>query len=204
MKIGSRKLDRLLHAPHVQVQQQQRQQDFETKFGAAKGHRQQGKQRVDAARYRDGDREHIVDDQSAAGHEARVRPEQAGRDLVTAAAIGKQLDDLVVRHRDYEHGDGRHCRKVETQRRVRTQREKRFLGTVAGGRQTVGAEADPGNKGHQGHVLARLAAERIECLSQQRFAPTTRLLHTLLPRLHRRSGPACGQATLTDLYAQRH
>ena len=50
---------------------------------------------------------------------------------------------------------------------MRAEREKCFLGTVAGGRQAVGAQADPREKGHQRDVLARLAAERIERFAEQ-------------------------------------
>jgi hypothetical protein len=40
--------------------------------------------------------------------------------------------------------------------------KKRFLRTVTGGGQAVGAKPDPGKKSDQGYMLTRLAAERIQ------------------------------------------
>jgi hypothetical protein len=47
------------------------------------------------------------------------------------------------------------------------QRQERFLRSVAGRRQPVGAKADPGKECNQRNVLARLAAERIEPFAEQ-------------------------------------
>ena len=47
------------------------------------------------------------------------------------------------------------------------EREKRFLRTVTGGRQAVGAEPYPGEKGNQGYMLAGLAAERVQRATKQ-------------------------------------
>ena len=43
-----------------------------------------------------------------------------------------------------------------------TERNKRFLRTITGGGQAVGAEPYPGEKRNQGYVLARLVAKRIQ------------------------------------------
>src|SRR5450631_3667258 len=59
------------------------------------------------------DIQHVVHDQRAARDETGIGSKQVRGDLVAAAPIGKQLDDLAVGNGDYEYGYRRHCRKVE-------------------------------------------------------------------------------------------
>ena len=92
---------------------------------------------------------------------ADPRADQAGGDAVTAAAGGEQLDDLVVGERDDEHGRRGRERQVEAQMRVHTQRTEGFFGAVRRRRQTVRPEADPGEKGDQGDVLAGLPGPQV-------------------------------------------
>src|SRR5205823_10460952 len=84
-----------LHAAQVQVQQQPDQHELGGELEFLGAERQQAEDRVDPARDRDRDREHVIDDQRRPGHEPGVGADQAGRDLVAAAARRKQLDDLI-------------------------------------------------------------------------------------------------------------
>src|SRR5471032_526101 len=86
---------------------------------------------------------------------------------MTASASRKQLDDLVVAERDDK--DGRCGRQRENQGKlcVLTQRQECFFGTVAGGRQVVGAEADPREYWRDGNCMARARIERIKRFAYQ-------------------------------------
>ena len=105
--------DRFTHAAQVQVDQQHDDGDGRLELDDLVHRRQQAEQGVNAARSRDGDREHVVDDQRRSRDEARVGADELGRHLVTAATVRKQLDDLVVGQRDHEHGERGCDREVE-------------------------------------------------------------------------------------------
>ena len=65
--------DRLLHAPQVEKQQHDRQADLEAQLRRAERWRKQREQRIDAARDRDRDGQHVIDDQCAPGYKSRIR-----------------------------------------------------------------------------------------------------------------------------------
>ncbi len=95
--------------------------------------RKQREQRIDTARYRNRNGEHVIENERGTRNEARVRADQPRRDPVAASARGKQLDDLVIGERDDEHRRRGGEREVKAQIRVLAQRAKRLLGAVAGG-----------------------------------------------------------------------
>ena len=69
---------------------------------------QQAEQGVAGRGDRDGDRQHVVDQQRTARDHADPLPEQLRGHQVSAAAAGKLLDDVAVAGRDDEHrGDDR-------------------------------------------------------------------------------------------------
>ena len=134
----------------------------------------QAEHRVGSAGDRDGDRENVVDDQRGARGQARVGSDQRCRDPVAAAAGREQLDDLVVRERDDEDGDGRRDRQVQPEVRVVAERLERFFGTVGRRRESVGAETHPCQEGHQRQRMARLGLEGIECPSENQVPDLVR------------------------------
>ena len=153
--------DRLAHPAQVQVDQQHDHGDRRLQLHDLVHRRQQAEERVDAARRRDRDRQHVVDDQCGARDETRVGTDELGRHLVAAAAVRKQLDDLVVGQRDHEHCErGRHG-EVQRELVVRAERHERFGGAVRRGGQAVGADADPGEECGERDVLARLGRHRV-------------------------------------------
>ena len=132
------------------------------------------------------DREDVVDEQRRAADHAEARAEELRGDDVAAAAGRKVLDDARVRVGDDEDGEGR--ADGEERRRATSSRApsvddlaERRVGTVGRRRQTVGAEADPGE-----HRDERDAVERVLGVNVLRRAEEERAY--LLP--HRRSGPS--------------
>jgi hypothetical protein len=59
-----------------------------------------------------------------------MRTEQVGGDLVTAAAVRKKLDDLVVRKRNDEDSNCDAGGEVQAKMRVTAERKKRLLRAV--------------------------------------------------------------------------
>ena len=55
-----------------------------------------------------------------------MRAEQVRGDLVTAAAIWKQLDDLVVCERNNENGNRNRGREIKAKMRMPAERKVRF------------------------------------------------------------------------------
>ena len=94
---GRQRRHRLLHAAQVQHREHREGQELDRELlaRASAGGR---KLKIASAppRDRDGDGEHVVDEQRAAGEHARGRPEQLGGDDVAAAAGGEVLDDPRV------------------------------------------------------------------------------------------------------------
>jgi len=108
------------------------------------GRRQKAEQRVASRGDRDRNGHDVVDQQRTARDHAEPRPEQLGRHQVAAAAVRKLLDDVAVGVGDDTDRQRRQRRQHQRQRRVVAERAKRLLGSVRGRRQTVGAEANPG------------------------------------------------------------
>ena len=94
-----------------------------------------------------------------------MRPNQVGRNFVSTPAGRKQFDDLVIRHRNNEHGYGGCQCHVEAKVGVTAERQKCFFRAIAGGRESVGTKTHPREKSDQGNVLPRLFVERIEPLA---------------------------------------
>src|SRR5262249_26124178 len=109
----------------------------------------------------DGDGKDVIYEEGAAGDDAGAFAEELGGDHVSAAAVGKVLDDAAVG--DGDNADG--CRHDEGQQEgqvgVRAQRLEGFLGAVAGGGQAVSPEAYPGQEGDQGEMVEQTAVVEI-------------------------------------------
>ena len=105
--------------------------------------RENGKDGVSAAGYRNGDGEHVIDKQRASGNNAGCWGEKLGCDEISATAAGEEFDDLRIA--DANDGDGQHGGESHDrrERNVNAEGFERFLRTVTGGRKSVGAEADP-------------------------------------------------------------
>jgi hypothetical protein len=126
-------LDRLPHAAQVEIEKQQDQPQLGPQLKALRGHRQQAEDGIGAARDRDRDRQHIVDNERRSRDQPCVRADQISRDLVSAAAGGEELDHLVVGDgddKDRESGGSSH---VKSEMGMLSEGEKRLLRTVAGG-----------------------------------------------------------------------
>jgi hypothetical protein len=163
-------LDRFLHAAQVEHQQYGGHEHAEGDFPLVEPDGEQAEKRVRSGRDGDRDGQHVIHDQRRPGHEPRVRADQARRDLVAAAAVGKELDHLVVGERDdeYRHRDGEG--EVEPEVLVGAQGEIGFLGAVARRGQPVGAEAHPREERDQGDAVAGTGIERVTRLADQYFA----------------------------------
>ncbi len=167
---------------------------------------QEAEERVRAAGDRDRDRQHVVDEQRAAGDQADVRAEEVRGDEIAAAARGKELDDLRVARRDHENGhrgeDGQEQRKIL----MLPEREKRLLGPVAGGRETIGPETDPGEECDQRDVVEDAGIADVLRRPEQHLAepaertPAYRRRRRFLPsaRIHR-----CGRLSVGDPWSNR-
>src|SRR4029450_9838079 len=103
--------------------------------------------------------------------------DQPRGDLVTTAAIREELDDLVVRKRDDEYRHRNRNGEIESEMGVLSQREIGFLGTVSGRRQSVRAQADPGEKSDQRDAVSGLRIERVARLADDRFAQSRQSGH---------------------------
>ncbi len=159
--------DRFAHSAQVQVDQHHDDRKLHFQLDHLVHGRDEAEERIHAARRGDRDREHVVDDQGGPGHEARVRAHQLGGHLVAAAAVRKEFDDLVVGQRNDEHGEGGGDREIQRELAVLTERDERLGRAVRGGRQAVGADADPREKCGERDVLARLGCQRIAGRSEQ-------------------------------------
>ena len=156
------RLDRLLDAAHVHDDQREQDQDLARDLEvdvAAHRIRHEVEQRVATGGDRDRDGEDVVDQQRATGDHARLTSEQLGGDHIPAAAVRKVLDHAAVRVRDDEHGHRRRDREKHRQiplafhlagdRVAHDQVLERLGRTVGRRRQSVRAEADPGEKRDQ-------------------------------------------------------
>ena len=143
---GEQDLDRLLDPSKVERDQAQDAQDHRGELELLPGDRQEAEEGVHAARDRDRDRQDIVDEQGGAGDDARRAAEELGRDDVASAARGKERNHLGIAGGNDEDGDRHEGRERPDQVRVLSGREERLLGAVAGRRQAVRPETDPGEK----------------------------------------------------------
>ena len=105
---------------------------------------------------------------------AYARSDQSRGDAITAAARRKQLDDLVVGHRDNEDGNRRGERQEQAHRHVRPERQEGLLRPVTGGGEAIGPEPDPRQERHQHDVVAGGRIQRIEFLADDQSAQLTR------------------------------
>jgi hypothetical protein len=137
---------RFLDPPQVHPDHQHDHHQAEPEFQPEPIGRHETEDCVGAARDRDRDRQNVVDHQRASRSQSRIRPQQLGRHQVAAAARRKQVDRLRIRGRDDENGQRRHHGQEHRQVLVVAEREERLLGTVTRRTQSVGAEADPGQK----------------------------------------------------------
>jgi hypothetical protein len=175
--------DRLAHAAQVEVDQHDDDGDRDLQLDDLMCRRQQAEERIHAARDRDGDRQNVIDDQRRPRNESRVRPYETGSDLVSAAAVRKQLDDLVVCERDHEHREGRGDRQIERKGAVCAERHVRLGRAIGRRRETVGADPDPSEESGESDVLSRLRRHRVPRGPEDCVAPTTLF--------------GCGHASLT-------
>ncbi len=164
-KDGQQDLDGFFQAAQIHDNEHGNEEGFGPYLVRLETERQEGRERVHPGRDRDGDREHIVEHEGAAGNQAQVGADQFGGDAVTASTGGKQFDHLVVGQRNDEHrhrgGDGH----VQAQVGMDAQRAEGFFRAVGGGGQAVRAQADPGQEGHQRHRVARFRFQRVERLA---------------------------------------
>src|SRR5262249_29773273 len=100
-----------------------------------------------------GDRQHVVDEQSGARQHADAWSEQLARDEISAAAGRKLLDDPAVAVADDEDGERRRQRQEHGETRVIAEGTKRLVGTVRPRRQTVGAEPHPRQERNQRELV---------------------------------------------------
>ena len=107
---------------------------------------------IDARCDGDRDRQDVVDDQRASGDDAEARSEQLGRDEVTAASSGEELDHLAVGERDDQDGARGHQGESDGEVGVGAERLEGLFGSVRRRGQSVGAQTDPGEKGDERDV----------------------------------------------------
>ncbi len=161
------RLDRLLHAPNVEHDEQPDRGDLEDDLGtlngveprpevfgrdAAGGHAEPGardhaEDSVPAGRDRRRDGQDVIDEERRAADDAEPRAQELGGDHVAAAARRKMLDDPRVGVGDDEDGERRTEREPDGQRRkvvaIRHELAERGLRAVGRGRKAVGAEPYP-------------------------------------------------------------
>jgi hypothetical protein len=65
-------------------------------------------------------------------HQPDFRAQKRGRDAVTAAAIGEQLDDLHIGAGDEKDGEGGGNRQKNRHMGMGAERQKRFFRTIVG------------------------------------------------------------------------
>src|SRR6267378_5628953 len=169
--------DGFLHSAQVEQYERDDERDLGGKLVRLKAERKQRKQRVDAARDRNRNGEHVIENQRCPRGEARVRADQPRGDAVAPSARGKQLDDLVVGKRDDEHGRRRGECEVKPQLGVLAQRAKRLFGAIAGGGNPVCSQAHPGEKSDKGDMPSCLRIQGIEWLAEQPPAQIRKLAH---------------------------
>ena len=121
-----------LHAAEVQQRQNQHSRDRKAQLVRKPSRGQETEQRVGAAGDRDRDRQHIVDEQRAAGNHADGGREQFAGDEIAAAAGREQFDDLRVTGADDEDRQCGGQTDKNAQIGMRPQREERLLRTVTG------------------------------------------------------------------------
>ena len=124
---------------------------------AVPAQRQEAEEGVAGRGDRDGDGQHVVDQQRAAGDDADVLAQQLGRHDVAAAAVGELLDDAPVGRGDDEDGAGRHHGQRQQQVGVLAEGAEGLVGAVGGRREAVGAQADPGEERHQRQAVEERA-----------------------------------------------
>ena len=125
-------LDCFLDAAQIDGQQQAHQHHCKRYFPAMPLQRQQTEHRVSAAGHRNGDGQHVVDDQRRTRNQAGAWADQLGCDFVAATAVRKQLDDLVVGQRNDEHGQNGRRGEIQAELGMRSEREIGFFGAVTG------------------------------------------------------------------------
>ena len=161
--------DRFLHASKVEHDQHDSQPDLGRQFVGLGVDRQQAEQRVHSGGDGNGDGQHVIHQQRRARHQPGFGAQQLGGYFVAAAAGRKQFDDLVIGQGNDKHGQEGGGGQIQAEVGVLAQRQKRRLGAVADRRQTVGAQADPGQKGDQGDILFGFGVERVARLADDRF-----------------------------------
>ena len=153
--------------------------------------RQQTEQRVGPARHGKRDRQDIVDEQGRAGDDARPGREQLAGDQVAAAAGRKQFDDLRIAGADHEHRHHRGRGHEQAQVNMAVERLKGLLGPITGGRQSVGSQSDPGEKGDERQFVKDALIRKVTRLpDQDRFQPAAdaKIVHTATSaRIHCRA-----------------
>ena len=155
----------------AQIQQREKHDDAEGKFQFPDlpFHRQHAEQRIRAAGHADGDGQNIIADERAAGHDAGRGRKQLARDEITAAAGGKQFDDLRIARADDDDGQHRGRRDEQAQKSVALQRQKRRLRAVARGGQSVRAQPDPRQQRDQRQVVKQIFIGKIAGAADDRI-----------------------------------
>ena len=132
------------------------------------GGREEAEDGVAAGDDGDGDRQHVVDEQGAAGEDAGLLAQGVRGDDVAAAARGEVLDDARVGVGDDEDGQGGGQGQDQGQVGVLAQDLEGLLGTVGGRGQAVGAEPDPGQDGDQGDLVEERRVLDVAGLADER------------------------------------
>ena len=148
---------RLLHSAQVDEREtdhageleRELARDEQEKLVALHPRGEQAEKGVGAARHRDRDREHVVDQERAARDDARRGREQLARHQVSAAARREERDDLRVAGADRDDRDDAGQRDEEAQVGAAAERLECLLRPVARRREPVRPEADPGEEGDQ-------------------------------------------------------
>ena len=164
------KYHRLPYPTQVQENQRQDEEHFGNDLVGLEPARQKTEQRVRAAGDRDRNGQHVIDHQRRTGEQAGLGPQKLGRDQITAAASGEQLDDLRIACRNDKDRHGHQHRERKGKIEMFTEREKGFFGTVGRRTQAVRAEPDPGEKGDQRNLMEDVGIERIFRLAEEPFS----------------------------------
>ena len=144
---------RFLDAAQVDDDEKDDGHDLERDLERLVGRREEAEDGVTAGDDGDGDRQHVVDEQGRSGDDAGLLAQGVGGDDVAAASGREILDDARVGVGDDEDRQGRGQGQEDGQVGVLAQDLESLFRAVGGGREAVGAEADPGQDRDQGELV---------------------------------------------------
>ena len=167
---------RLLRAAQVQQRQQADPGNLGRQLVVQAAGRQQAEERVRAARDRERDGQHVIDQQRGAGYHPQTGREQFAGHQVAAAARREQLDDLRVAGADDEYRHDRRRRDKQAQVNMAVQGLEGLLRTVARRRQPVRAQPNPREEGDERELVEKaLVREIARFADQDRLQPAAQI-----------------------------